>query len=1053
MTNSAEKQTSLNTQSSQRVGGTDFIIVDNSDEHWKALTYVRDWCDISKAIDIATGYFDVGALLAIDGYWQKVGKLRILIGDETSHRTVDLIRRVRERLDESAVAQRVEDPYLTGLDAIVKAIASGQIEIKIYTAQKFHAKAYITHSNLEVVGSAALVGSSNFTYAGMTQNVELNVRVTSGPEVRQLQEWFETYWAGAEDIKGDVIDVVKNHAREFTPYEVWAKALQLLTESVDPGATEWERSDSKIYPILSPYQREGYHGLKQRASRWGGAFLTDGVGLGKTFVGLMLAEYFAVKEQRNVLIMATKTGKDAVWSPEIKRYLPHLQGEFTNLFVMSHTDLSKDDAFEVVSRLAQRVSVVIIDEAHNFRNRGAVGDDPNLPKSRWRRLEEICAGKIVFNLTATPINNTLFDFVHQFELFTGIDEDSHFSALGIPSVRAYFNELQREFYGGLGQGDLRGFSTLIEKDPLLKALIVQNSRKYAVKSAKKIGGKQVLFPKPAVPRAVEFAFDKPLLDLLGEIETSFERETPLFVLPFYFPLAYSKNPKIDPYKQNRQKQVVGLIRSVFLKRFESSVAAFAGSCVDLSRKILQQTLIYSVSHPNIDKKVRQWDKQYKKTLADLDGLLRVGVDIDEVETGEDELAELLDEIPDSERLSDADYELDRLLAHCLDDLDQLGRLLELSLKVLKTKDAKYEQLKKLLTGKGITKADKKETFDPSFATHKVIVFTEFADTARYLATNLERDGVAAVDRIDGSRKADRYEMIKRFAPFYNRVEAAERAKAKPLRVLISTDVLSEGVNLQDATEIINYDIHWNPVRLMQRIGRIDRRLNEETEKEIIKDNPNLTACRGTINIRNFLPTKELRRLISLHERVEQKIILISKTLGIPGGKLLDENDMLDDVKVFNAFLKEYEGDESPLELLRLEYLDLCQKDPSLEDRLSMVPPGAFSAKSGKPKGLFVCSIEPIRVPLADGRGEWTLEGGNPRWEFVLETGDRTTDVTQIGKSIRCDSGEPTQVIVDRATTATNLRALRDSRYRELLKDLQLPLNAPKPLTICWMQVQ
>ena len=119
----------------------------------------------------------------------------------------------------------------------------------------------------------------------------------------------------------------------------------------------------------------------------------------------------------------------------------------------------------------------------------------------------------------------------------------------------------------------------------------------------------------------------------------------------------------------------------------------------------------------------------------------------------------------------------------------------------------------------------------------------------------------------------------------------------------------------------------------------------------------------------------------------------------------------------------------------------------------MVPHGAFSAKTGKPSGIFVCTIEPIRVQNLDGSAEWTLDGGSPRWEFVLENGDRTTDVTQIGKSIRCSSDEPTQVIVDRASTATNLLALRDGRYRELLKDLQLPLNAPKPLTICWMQVQ
>lgn len=1040
-------------QSQKRLGSSDFIIVDNSDENWKALTYVRQWCDVSRSIDIATGYFDVGALLALDGAWQKVEKLRILIGDETSHRTADLIRRVRQTIDQTAVEQRVHDPFLTGLDAIVQGIITGQIEIKIYTDEKFHAKTYITHSKLDVVGSAALVGSSNFTYAGLTRNIELNVRVTSGPEVRELQEWFERYWAGATEVKGDFIEVAQNHARDFTPYEVWAKALQLLTENVDPGATEWERTNSKIYPMLSPYQREGYHGLKQRAGQWGGAFLTDGVGLGKTFVGLMLAEYFAVKEQRNVLIMATKTGKDAVWTPEIAKYLPHLQGEFTNLFVMAHTDLSKDDAFEVMERLAQRVSVVIIDEAHNFRNRGVEGDDPEYPQSRWRRLEKICRGKTVFNLTATPINNTLFDFVHQFELFTGIDADVHFSALGVPSIRAYFNRLQGEFLKGFEQGDLKAFSKLIDSDPLFKSLIVQNSRKYAVKSAKKAGGKKVLFPKPAIPRAIDFAFDAPLLALLVEIEKAFQKANPLFFLPFYFPLAYSKSPRVDPTKENRQRQVVGLIRSVFLKRFESSIAAFAGSCVDLSRKILQDCLIYSSANKAFDKQARKWHRDHEDLLAELDGILREGVEIDQVETGDDELAELLDEIPNEDKLSATEYDLDKILQQSLDDLNELGKLLKLSLAVLKVGDAKYEQLLKILTGKGLKKSDTREVFDPVFAQQKVIVFTEFADTARYLAKRLEKDGVKHVDRIDGSRKADRYEMIKRFAPHYNRVSESDRAKLQPLRVLISTDVLSEGVNLQDATEIINYDIHWNPVRLMQRIGRIDRRLNEETENAIVAEDKKLKATRGTINIRNFLPTKELRRLITLHERVEQRVNLISKTLGIPGGKLLSESDMLDDVKVFNAFLKEYEGEESPLETLRLEYLDLLQMDKDLEDRLTMVPHGAFSCRTAKPTGLFVCTVEPIRVPVADGGAEWTLDGGTPRWEFVHFDGKRSTDVVEIATAIRCDADERAVAIADRAATASAIKSLRVTRYVELLKVLQLPLDAPRPVTVCWMQVQ
>ena len=153
--------------------------------------------------------------------------------------------------------------------------------------------------------------------------------------------------------------------------------------------------------------------------------------------------------------------------------------------------------------------------------------------------------------------------------------------------------------------------------------------------------------------------------------------------------------------------------------------------------------------------------------------------------------------------------------------------------------------------------------------------------------------------------------VKRFAPFYNTVSASDRKKLVPLRVLISTDVLSEGVNLQDGTLLVNYDIHWNPVRLMQRIGRVDRRMNPAIEEELVKEKPAVRRSRGHIQIRNCLPPAEIETLLTLYSRVQSKTLMISSTLGIPGGKLLDESDMYDDVKVFQAFKDEYNGDLAP----------------------------------------------------------------------------------------------------------------------------------------------
>jgi len=1027
----------------------DFFIVDNSDEHWKALEYLRQWCAISNGLDIATGHFEIGSLLALDGHWQAIDKIRVLIGGQTSRTTVAAVRQAADELDGSLVGERSSDPFLTGLPAVVAAMKSGQIEIKVYKSKKFHAKAYITHSTLDVVGSAALVGSSNFTRPGLTQNIELNVRFT-GAEVRELQEWYEHYWDAAEPITADLLEILDRYVTPPTPFEVYCKALQVLTENVTPGDHEWESEHSVIYPKLAPYQRDAYLGMKERAKEWGGGFVTDGVGLGKTFVGLMLAEYYAVKESKNVLIFATKTGKEAVWEPEIKKYLPHLQGEFTNLRVMAHTDLSTQDAMDKVRALAARADVVIIDEAHNFRNRGVPGPDPENPRSRWARMQRICQGKTTFMLTATPINNSLFDFVHQIQLFTG-DNDQYFQDLGIPSLRRYVHQLERSFENQESHTSIEmdEFEELLQKDKLLESLIVQNSRKYAVESSHVEGKATVRFPEQTPPMAVPYNYDLNYSQLLQELALAFQRERPLFILPMYYPLAYSTNPEVDRLVENRQRQVVGLIRTVFLKRFESSLAAFTGSLIDMADRITVW-LDHNTDAVSRDRsRLQAWIDQHEATMSALRQNFRPG-SLDQ--EPDDDL--VLDEEGEFEDTLDPEqYDMPALLGDALSDLDQIGRLLELCQQVGLTGDSKYEQLRRLLLGTGKEKLNKRESeiFEPSFAQHKVLVFTEFADTARYLEERLKSDGLINVDRLDGSRKANRVEMIKRFAPFYNEVSAQDREKAKPLRVLISTDVLSEGVNLQDATLIVNYDIHWNPVRLMQRIGRIDRRLNEETETAIISDEPARKKTRGRISVRNFLPNEELNSLLTLYTRVQSRVLRISKTLGIPGGKLLTDDDLFDDVKVFDAFLEEYGGHMSPIEQLRLKYLALVGEDSTLTQRLNALPVGAYSALQRNHTAIFTCTIEPTRQQAEPGAHvEWTLQPGRPRWQIV-EDGVSTSDLLAIDALIACSPDESSAPIADESATREVLRSHADKRLDEMRRE-GLPLDAPSPRVACWIEL-
>jgi superfamily II DNA or RNA helicase len=1022
------------------------FIVDNTAEDWKALQYVREWCDISSAIDIATGHFEIGAFLALDGAWQKVDRIRLLIGGETSRTTADAIATA---LDTSIVFERqTGDTFLAGIEAVVDGIRSGKIEIRVYKQKKFHAKAYITHSRLKVVGSAALVGSSNFTRPGLTQNVELNVRF-QGPEIAELQEWYDQHWHEATPVNDELLSVLEHNAREFTPFEVYAKALHALTANVDATDRSWEQSESVIYPMLAPYQREGFHALIELSRRWNGGFLTDGVGLGKTFVGLMLTEYYAVRHRKNVLIMATKTGQDAVWNPELKEKLPELFGQFSNVIVRAHTDLTTTQGAEAIEHLAKRADVIIIDEAHNFRNHGKTPTEQNPWGSRWWRMHEICKGKTVFLLTATPINNTFFDLIHQAELFTGVDADDHFASIGISSLRKYTVELEKPFKSGVP--DHAAITALMAKDKLFQSIIHQNSRRYAVESSKVAGGSEVVFPETQVPRVVPYDFGTLYSPLFTELQAAFSRATPLFVLPMYYPLAFSRRNDVDTVAENRQRQVVALIRTIFLKRFESSLAAFAGSCLDLSAKVLHWLDVNTKIDPGQETRLAGWRSTNEPTLKAIHDKYRST--LEEVWHEEDLTEEELDEL--EYNLVGGDYKLQQMIDAAFEDLDQLKRFMELILAGAGV-DEKYLRLRDLLLepSKERKKTLDKEVFTPEFRTHQVIVFTEFADTARYLEEQLKKDGLKDVDRIDGTRRNDRYAMIKRFAPFYNKVSAQEREKLLPLRVLISTDVLSEGVNLQDGTLLVNYDIHWNPVRLMQRIGRVDRRMNRAIEAELVKEKPSVRKSRGHIQIRNFLPPADIDALLTLYNRVQNKILMISTTLGIPGGKLFDETDIFDDVKVFQAFKDEYNGDIAPIEELRLKWLQLVKENPGLEELVERLPDGISTAKKGQPSGVFTCRRIPVLKKAHEDAAdpEWTIEPGDVEW--ALRTPDGVERALHaIDKAVAAEPATLAEAFSERSELQRILRDFERGETKRLRKETQLPLDAPAPTTLCWMEVR
>ncbi len=1035
--------------------GSDLFIVDNTDETWKALHYLEEWTEISSAFDIATGYFEIGSLLALDGKWQKLDKIRILMGDEVTQRTrAALLTGVRDRalkkLDNSLEQQKQTNDFLDGVPGIVDAIRSGKIVCRVYNKKKFHAKAFITHSRLAVVGSSALVGSSNFTLPGLTNNVELNVQLRR--EVEQLQAWYDAHWADAVDVSEDVLKTIARHVVPYSPFEVYAKALQQYFKNLEMTAGAWEETQSRVFQKLDQYQKEGYEALMGIASKFGGSFLCDGVGLGKTYVGLMLIERLVVHDRKNVLLIVPKSGRKPVWEAALKRHLPDLVGDFSKLVIINHTDLQRGGEWnDKLTRLKQNADAIVIDEAHHFRNPGLRGLGGGKPSRYWRMFD-LAENKPMFLLTATPINNQLIDLQHLIELFSRRQADYFKDSLGIHSLAGHFRKMEKDLARRTGeaidlQGELAGFETgeLLAQDSLFRTLVVQRSRAYVRESQKQQGGTLAIFPERQPPQVASYSVKKTYGKLLQLLEDAFSKKNPLFTLPMYFPLAYHKDDsKVDPLAANRQKQVVGLIRTLFLKRFESSPQAFEFSCEQLMMKLLAFMTRYCETAA--EKRIlERWKLQHGELIGYVRQSQLELFGTEEPDDPDEDIVpdEMLQDLPD---LSRAEYRVEEMLAETVLDLDQVAKFLDELRQFKPSHDDKLRALVSLMK------------IDPVLKKHKVMIFTEFMATARYLKRELENAGIDGIDQIDSSTKRDRSEVITQFAPYYNESSSKQLTEngLSEIRVLIATDVLSEGLNLQDATRLINYDLHWNPVRLMQRIGRVDRRMNPEIEAQILKDHKDQKAIRGTVAYWNFLPPDELDNLLRLFTKVSHKTLRISKVFGIEGKKLLTPEDDFDALK---DFTHSYEGEPTTLEAMHLEYQRLVMQFPDLPARLDALPGRVFSGKehpNPSTKAVFFCYALPAKdSKIAETEQEsdaWTMEAGSTRWILIDVTNQRISEESGvIFELIRCEPEAPRQTQLPHPTLSELRNAVEIHLRNTYFRQVQAPAGV-RPVLVAWMEL-
>ena len=1021
-------------KSQTRTGG-DLLIVDNSNPKWRVVEYLKQWCEIAKSIDIATGYFEIGSLLALDTYWQNLDEIRILMGDEISKRTqktfLEAVEIIKNKLDNSIESEKEENDFLDGVPSIVNALVKEQIKCRMYREKKFHAKAYITHAKFDVVGSIALVGSSNFTFPGLHENIELNVQVRS--DVEELQEWYETFWNEAEDISPEIIKVISRQIKEYSPFEVYAKSLYEFFKGHELTASEWEKTESVIYPILDQYQKEGYHALMKIATQYRGALLCDSVGLGKTFIGLMVIERLLFDRKRVALIVP-KSARVPVWEKKLSKHLPGYTGAYSNLAIYNHSDLLRSGRYvELMEEVAQKADAIIIDEAHHFRNQST---------NQYKKLYSMLEGKQLFLLTATPINNSLLDLQHLIELFSRRRPDYFSSApLGIHSLQGHFRNMERALKRLVGEesADDVEITTveaeqILEKDDLFKSLVVQRSRSYARESQKQNGGTNVIFPVRNPPHVVKFSLVKTYGRLLGKVETAFKKDHPLLTLAIYNPTGYPKGSTedFDPLEIGRQAQVVGLIRTLLLKRFESSAKSFEDSCEELFLKLLSFVACNSITEDE-KKRFDHWKENNESILNRIKEHQRTKFEDREED---DTPLEFLVETDVVERDK---FRVEEIIEESYKDLSQLKEFLEELNKLTPEQDDKLQTLIHLLK------------MDPLLKDNKVIIFTEYMSTARYLYAELKKAGIESLAEVDSSSSGNRSDVISSFSPYYNDMTSEElrQKKMKEIRVLISTDVLSEGLNLQDATLLMNYDLHWNPVRLMQRIGRVDRRLDPTVEKKIIQDHPDWKEQRGKINFWNFLPPGELDRLLTLYERVAHKTLRISKTFGIEGKQLLRPEDDYQALRDFNSV---YEGSTSAIEAMRLEYRALINENPELEEMLEGFPKRLYSGRPklrGNFKGVFFCYALPAKNL---DTGEWDTEANFAKWYFYdLETEKILENAEEINQIIRSTPKTPRVLKLEKAQLVEIRKKINRYIINTYLKSVQAPIGV-KPTLMTWMEI-
>ena len=648
--------------------------------------------------------------------------------------------------------------------------------------------------------------------------------------------------------------------------------------------------DTVIWNTLFEFQKDAVKGAINKIRQHNGCIIADSVGLGKTYEALAVIKYFELLNN-NVLVLCPKKLRDN-WTTYRADNNSELNLFFKDKFrytVLSHTDLSRDSGESGDINLETinwgNYDLVVIDESHNFRNNtpGKKDEEGNLiRKSRYQRLmEDIIQSGIktkVLLLSATPVNNNLKDLRNQIYFLTEDRDDAFLKSLGIDSLKRTLADAQRTFTEWAKQQNNRQTRDLLERlsstfFKLLDELTIARSRKHIEKyypdSLKEFGG----FPERNKPISVytdidlkkQFMSYDELNEEISEYQLSLFNPSK-YVMPQY--ISQYEGGQVGQFTQSdREHYLIGMMKVNFLKRLESSVHSFGITMARTIEKI-----------ERLEKRIKRF-QEFRDENPDMD---LEEVDIEALE--DEELQEAM-QVGKKLIFKMAHLDTEKWLEDLQRDREQLELPHLYAKDVTADRDAKLVKLKEL-----IAKKVKQPTTDKEGRPNrKVLVFTAFADTANYLYDALEKWApeelgihIAMVSGgTDGNKKtfgsSEFSNILTNFSPNSKKRHLMKSMpQDEEINLLIGTDCISEGQNLQDCDYLINYDIHWNPVRIIQRFGRIDR----------------IGNTNDSIQLVNFWPTPDLNRYIKLKNRVEARMALVD-IAATQGDNLLEPEEIQD----------------------------------------------------------------------------------------------------------------------------------------------------------------